>query len=100
MNEKSYKKRLDFQQKIISRQSEQIESLKSQNEKLMLELQEKDEFIDSVLHLKDELSQNVDDIKNYKNEYKERVEELKKMKKIMNKEVFKNRWWLIKLLLK
>lgn len=100
MNEKGYKKRLDFQQKIISRQSEQIESLKFQNEKLKLELQEKNEFINSVSHLKDELSQNVNDIKNYKNEYKEQLEELKKMKKIMNKEVFKNRWWLIKLLLK
>ncbi len=100
MNEKNYKKRLDFQQKTISRQSEQIESLKSQNEKLKLELQEKNELINSVIPLKDELTQNAADVKKYKDEYKGLIRELRKMKEIMNKEVFNGRWWLIKLLLK
>lgn len=100
MNEKGYKKRLDFQQNIISRQSKQIEDLKEQNEKLKLELQKKDELINSVAPLKDELSQNVADVKKYKEKYNELIQEVRKMKKIMNKEVFKNRWWLIKLLLK
>lgn len=100
MNEKKYKKRLDFQQNIISRQSIQIESLQSQNEKLKLELQEKDNLINSVSPLKDELTQNIDDVKKYKKEYKKLIQELRKMKEAMNKEVFKGRWWIIKLLLK
>ncbi len=100
MNEKNYKKRLEFQQGLISKKSEEIESLKLEIEKLKFELQEKDKVINSVSSLRDELSQNVADAKKYKEEYERLINELKKMKKIMNKEVFKNRWWLIKLLLK
>ena len=100
MNEKKHEKRLDFQQKMIARQSQQIEDLKLQNEKLKLELQEKDNVINSVASLRNELSQNVAEIKKGKEEYKRLIGEVKMMKSIMNKEVFKNRWWLIKLLLK
>lgn len=100
MNEKNYKKRLDFQQKMISRQSEQIKDLKSDNEKLKLELQEKNELINSVASMRKELAQNVAEIKKGKEEYKRLIGEVKMMKSIMNKEVFKNRWWLIRLLLK
>lgn len=100
MNEKSYKKRLDFQSKMISRQSEQIEDLKSQNEKLKLELQEKDILINSVSPLKEELMQNIAEVKRSKKEYAKLVSELRKMKDIMNQEVYKNRWWLIKYLIK
>jgi hypothetical protein len=100
MNEKKYEKRLDFQQKIISRQSEQIESLKLQNEKLKLELQKKDELINSVSSLREELIQNVSDSKKYKEEYGKLINEVRRMKKIMDKEVFNGRWWIIKLLLK
>ena len=100
MNEKSYKKRLDSQQKIISRQSKQIEELKLKNEKLKLELQEKEKIINSVALLKDELSQNVADVRKYKEKYKELVDELRKMKEIVNKSVYKGRWKIIKFLIK
>lgn len=100
MNEKNYKKRLDFQQKTILNKSEEIKSLKLEIEKLKLELQEKDGLINSVASLRDELSQNVSKIKESKEEYRKLINELQKMKEIMNKEVFKGRWWLIKLLLK
>ena len=100
MNEKSYKKRLDFQSKMISRQSEQIEDLKSQNEKLKLELQEKGMLINSVAPLKEELMQNIAEVKRSKKEYAKLISELRKMKDIMNQEVYKNRWWLIKYLIK
>ena len=100
MNEKNYKKRLEFQQNMISRQSKQIEDLKSENEKLKLELQEKDKIINSVAHLRDELTKNVAESKKYKEEFKELVQELRKMKEIMNQTVFRGRWKLIKFLLK
>jgi hypothetical protein len=100
MNENTLKKRLDFQQKMIFRQSEQIEELKIQNEKLKLKLQEKDEIINSVAILKDELVKNVADSKKYKEEFARLIDELRKMKEVINKEVFKGRWRLIKFLIK
>lgn len=100
MNEKSYKKRLDFQQKIISKQSEQIDGLKSEIESLKLKLDEKDEIINSVEPLRKEMTENIQEQKRLKNEYKKLIQELKQMKNIVNQEVYKKRWWLIRLLLK
>ena len=100
MNEKRYEKRLEFQRKMISKQSEQIESLKKQIEKLKLESIEKDSIINSVDYLRDELNKNVSDIKKYKREYSELIDELKKMKKILNTEVYNGRWKLVKFLIK
>ena len=100
MNEKNYKKRLDFQQKIISRQSEQIESLRLEIDKLKLKIEEKDKIINSVDSLRSELIQNVNESKKYKKEYKKLIEELKNMKKILNKTVYKGRWRLVKFLIK
>ena len=68
MNEKGYKKRLDFQNKMISRQSKQIDSLKSEIDNLTLKLAEKDKIINSVASLREELSQNVEEVKNKKTE--------------------------------
>ncbi len=102
MNERKnkYEKRFQFQQKMIARQSEQINSLKSQVENLKLELKEKDEIINSVTSLRNELTENVNAAKKYKEEYKNLIQELKKMKNTINKKVYKGRWWLIKFLLK
>lgn len=100
MNEKRYKRKFEFQKNVVSRQSEQIEALKSQVEKLKLEIKEKDEIINSVAPLKNELSQNVAEIKEYKEQYRALIDELRKMKKIINQEVYKGRWWFIKFLIK
>lgn len=102
MNEKKnkYQKRFDFQQKMISRQSEQIESLKLEIEKLNLKLIEKDELINSVEFLRKELKQNVDEIKRGKEEYRALINELKQMEKIVNQEIYKGRWHLVKWLIK
>ena len=100
MIEKRYKRKIEFQEKIIKRQSEQIEELKLQNQKLELKCKEKDEIINSVSFLREELKQNVDEIKQHKNEYKFLVDELRKMKEIVNQEVYKGRWKLIKFLIK
>ena len=100
MNEKTYKKRLDFQQKMISRQSEQIESLKLEIEKLKLKCKEKDEIINSIEPMRNELKQNIADAKKYKEEFNKLIKELKKMKEIMNQELYRGRWKLIRFLIK
>jgi predicted RNase H-like nuclease (RuvC/YqgF family) len=98
MNEKNYKKRLDFQQKVISKKSEEIESLKLENERLKLELQERDEIISSIEPMRKEMTESVKEHKRLKSEYRELVQELRQMKDVMSQEVFNNRWWLISLL--
>ena len=100
MNVKNYDRKLEFQKNLISRQSKQIESLKKQNEKLSLELEKKDELINSVASMKEELSKNIEEHKRFRNEYQKLIDELRKMKEIVNQEVYKNRWWLIRFLLK
>ena len=100
MNEKRYEKKIEVQQKVISRQSKQIEDLKLQVQKLKAELAEKDEIINSVVPLRDELTKNVVEVKGYKKEYKELVCELRKMKEVMDKEFFKGKWKFIKFLIK
>lgn len=100
MNEKRYKKRLEFQEKIISRKSEEIESLKLKIKTLELESKAKDELINSVEPLRKELTENINEIKKYKNEYKELIKELKDMKNTLNQSVYKGRWNLVKFLIK
>lgn len=97
MNEK---KKLEFQQKIISRQSKQIEDLKLQVAQLELELEEKNKVMSSVDHLRSELSKDIAEVKGYKKEYKNLIDELRKMKEIMNQEVYKGRWKLVRFLIK
>lgn len=100
MNEKYYKKRFEFQKNIITKQADEIDSLKSQIELLRLECEKKDEKINSVNHLKDEMVKRVSEVKTYQEEYKKLIDDLKKMKKVMNQELFKGRWFLVKLLIK
>lgn len=100
MDEKRYKKKLEVQQKIISKQSKQIEDLESQVQKLKLELKDKDEIINSIAPLRNKLLESVADADDCKKQYKELVNELRKMKDVFNQEVFKGRWCLVKLLIK
>lgn len=100
MNDKKYKKRLDFQNNMISRQSEQIEELESEIRKLKLELEEKNRVINSVDSLRLELMNDIKNIKEYKEQYKNLIEELRTMKTVFNQTVFKGRWRLVKFLIK
>lgn len=100
MNEKKYKKRLELQQRMISRQSEQIESLNAEIVKLRLQIEEKDNVIRSIEPMRKELEDNIAEVKQYKNEYKSLIQELKKMKGIVNQEVYRGRWKVIKFLMK
>jgi predicted RNase H-like nuclease (RuvC/YqgF family) len=100
MNEKNYKKRLDFQQKMISRQSKQIDNLKSENEELKSKLIEKDKIINTIEPMRKEMAESIEEHHRLKDQYKNMIDELKQMKNIINQEVYKNRWWLIKWLIK
>ena len=100
MNENKYKKKFEFQNKMISRQSEQIESLKSQIETLKLKCEEKDEIIMSVEPLRKELTESIEKHRELRNEYENLVKELRAMKKVVNETVFKGRYRLIKFLMK
>lgn len=100
MNEKKYQKRLDFQQQVISKKSEEIELLKAENAKLRLKIEEKDNVINSIEPMRNELAENIKEAKQYKEQSKELIQELRKMKEIMNVSVFKGRWRLIKFLMK
>jgi ribosomal protein L16 Arg81 hydroxylase len=100
MSEKKYKKKYEFQKKLILRQTEQIESLKNDVQRLEMECKEKDRIIHSVDSLRQELNENVETYKKLKNEYRDLIEELRKMKTIINQEVYRGRWKLIKFLIK
>lgn len=95
-----YKKRFEFQKKINLRQSEEIESLKTQIDALVAICDEKDKVIESVDFLRTELTENVNEIKKKKKEYEQLIDEIKNMKKVMNQEVFNNKWSLIRFLIK
>ena len=100
MNKKNYKKKYEFQKRMASRQASQIEELKIQIDELKKICKEKDEVIDSVGLLKNELTEDIADFKKQKDEYKKLVIELKKMKRVINETVFKGRWKIIKFLIK
>ena len=102
MNEKKnrYEKRLAFQQKMITRQSEQIDKLKAEIEKLNNKLIEKDGIINAIEPMRKEMAENLKEQKKLKEQYKSLIDELKKMKKIINQEVYHSRWRLVRWLIK
>lgn len=93
-------KKSDIQNRIIKRKTDEIESLKEMISELEIDSTEKDNIIKSIDSFRDELSEITDDLKNKREEYDKLIKELTDMKKIMNEEVFKNRWNLVRLLLK
>lgn len=94
------KKRNDRKSRIISRQVDEIDKLKQTISDLEISCQEKDELIGSIDALLSDMKETVNGIKKKSDEYDKLVDELKQMKKIMNEEVFNNKWWLIKFLLR
>ena len=99
---RNYKRDYEFQKKLNERQSEEIESLKTQIDALTSLCEEKDKIIYSVDDLRKELTENIEEIKKEKKEYSSLVNELREMKKVMIEEFFKSKWkWkLIKFLIK
>ena len=94
------KRSSDRKSRIISRQVDEIDKLKQMISDLEISCQKKDDIIGSIDILLSDMKETVDGIKEKSDEYDRLIDELKHMKKIMNEEVFNNKWWLIKFLLK
>lgn len=90
----------DVKNKIIKRQADEIDSLKSQIEKLNIDNANKDELIHSVEHLRNEFECIIDSLKDKEAEYDELIDDLRLMRKAFDREVFANRWWIVKRLIK
>lgn len=100
MSERNYKKKYEFQKELISRQAEEIEILKNEIQELKLKCEEKDKLINSVEPMRRELKNNIDEIKKQKEEYKKIIKEVRKMKEIVNQEVYRGRWKIVRWLIK
>ena len=90
----------DLKNQIIQRKNDEIEYLKDRISNLQIENKEKDELINSIESLRNELLETIDELKSKRDEYDKLVSELREMKNVINEEVFRGRWSLIKLLMK
>ena len=86
--------------RIIKRQIDEIDSLKKKIADLEIDCKEKDEIIKSIDALRVDFKETIDDIKRKGEAYDRLIDELTEMKKVMNEEVFKGRWNLVRLLIK
>lgn len=100
MNEKKYEKRLEMQNKLISRQSEQIKDLEQQVRDLQLEIEEKNKVIFSIEPMRKEMAEHIAEVKRRKVEFESLTNELRKMEETINETVYKGRWNIVKLLIK
>lgn len=99
MNKYSKNKKSDYKSQIINRQIDEIEHLKQEILKLEINCEEKNNLINSIDSLRNDLVSVIDEIKNKRQEYNKLIAELYEMKSLMNQTVFKGRWKLIRLLL-
>lgn len=90
----------DRKNRIIRRQLDEIESLKEKISSLEISCNEKDDIINSIDSLRSELTDVIADLKKKGKEYDALIADVRKMKKVIDEEVFKNRWNLIKLLIR
>lgn len=86
--------------RIIKRQIDEIDSLKKKIANLEIDCKDKDEIIRSIDTLRVDFKETIDDIKRKGEAYDKLIDELTEMKKVMNEEVFKGRWNLVRLLIK
>ena len=94
------KKKSDLKSQIILRQVDKIDSLQKKVSDLEIDNAKKDEIINSINALRDDLFTTVNELKGKGEKYDELIAELIQMRNVMNQTVFKGRWKLIRLLLK
>lgn len=95
------KKKFDsLKNKIIKRQTEEIDFLKNEISSLEIDLKKKEELNNSLNVLRDDLTSVVFELREQKEEYDRLIKEVTEMKNAMNKIVYKNKWSLVRLLLK
>lgn len=90
----------DIKSEIIKRQSDEIESLKKSIEDLNMTCEQKNAIINAIDGFRNDLIEVLQDLDDKRNRYGELINELTEMKRVMNKEVFKGRWNLVRFLLK
>lgn len=95
-----YEKKYETQKKIVLRQLDEIEKLKSSISELEIDSEKRIELIDSITDIRTELYEVIDDLSERREEYTRLIEDLRQMKMVMNQTVFKGKWRLIKLLLR
>ena len=95
-----YEKKYETQKKIVLRQLDEIEKLKSSISELEIDSEKHTELIDSITDIRTELYEVIDDLSERREEYTRLIEDLKQMKMVMNQTVFKGKWRLVKLLLR
>lgn len=95
-----YEKKYETQKKIVLRQLDEIEKLKSSISELEIDSEKRTELIDSITDIRTELYEVIDDLSERREEYTCLIEDLRQMKMVMNQIVFKGKWRLIKLLLR
>lgn len=95
-----YEKKYETQKKIVLRQLDEIEKLKSSISELEIDSEKRTELIDSITDIRTELYEVIDDLSEKREEYTRLIEDLRQMKMVMNQTVFKGKWRLIKLLLR
>lgn len=95
-----YEKKYETQKKIVLRQLDEIEKLKSSISELEIDSEKRTELINSITDIRTELYEVIDDLSERRKEYTRLIEDLRQMKVVMNQTVFKGKWRLIKLLLR
>lgn len=95
-----YEKKYETQKKIVLRQLDEIEKLKSSIFELEIDSEKRTELIDSITDIRTELYEVIDDLSERREEYTRLIQDLRQMKMVMNQTVFKGKWRLIKLLLR
>jgi len=95
-----YEKKYETQKKIVLRQLDEIEKLKSSISELEIDSEKRTELIDSITDIRTELYEVIDDLSEKREEYTRLIQDLRQMKMVMNQTVFKGKWRLIKLLLR
>lgn len=95
-----YEKKYETQKKIVLRQLDEIEKLKSSISELEIDSEKRTELIDSITDIRTELYEVIDDLSERREEYTCLIEDLRQMKMVMNQTVFRSKWRLIKLLLR
>lgn len=93
-------KRNNIKSDIIKKQSCEIDRLRKKIGSLDEACEQKDMLISAIDDMRDEFVGALQDLKDKRNEYDKLVNELILMKKVMNKEVFKGKWNIIRFLLK
>ena len=97
---RSQSNRKDMKARIIERQNADIDNLKEKIAKLEISCDDKDNLIHSIDSLREELVDIVDEIKKKSEEYDKLRDELLEMRNAMNQIVFKNKWRIVKWLLR